>query len=162
MRTYGFAPIAAREYPTVKMLDHPYIWGGVRYCVNVSEKPYSPDLESAMMERGIEWLFCPLSEEKPAREDWTGPVYSAVSGLCQAYKDGKKMVVHCDFGNNRSRTLVEAFHYCLFGKHLEDEYKGEVNHLVYNSKVGHLPPLEKLEKGLLSLSGAAVENSKTI
>lgn len=161
MRSYDFAPIAAREYPTLKMLDHPYIWGGVRYCINVSEKPYSPELEKAMKERGIEWLYCPLSEEMPSCPDWTGPIYYAVAELCQAYEEGKKMVVHCDFGNNRSRTLIEAFYYRLFGEHLKDEYKGEINHIVYNSKVGHLPPVEDLEKDLLSLCIRPAENSKT-
>ena len=81
--------------------------------------------------------------------------------LYQAYEDGKKIIVHCDFGNNRSRTLVEAFYYHLFGKHMEDEYKGEINHLVYNSKVGHLPPMEDLEKDLLSLCRRPEDNSKT-
>lgn len=30
MRTYLFAPIAAREYPTIALLDNPYVWGGVQ------------------------------------------------------------------------------------------------------------------------------------
>ena len=67
MKSYAFALISAREYPTVKILDHPNIWGGVQFCINVSEKPYSRDLEDAMIAHGIEWLFCPVSEEDGAQ-----------------------------------------------------------------------------------------------
>ena len=146
MRTYSFAPIAARDYPTIRQLDNPYTWGGVRFCVNVSERPYSPELEKAMEERWIEWIFCPLSEETPSWNDWEAPVCAVVEALYRAYLDGKRMVVHCDFGNNRSRTVIEALYYVLQGKLFEDEYKGEVNHLAYNCKIGHLPPLEEMEK----------------
>lgn len=40
---------------------------------------------------------------------------------------------------------------CLKGKHLEDPYKGAWNHLVYNCKLGHLPPLKEVEATLLPL-----------
>lgn len=162
MRSYDFAPIAAREYPTVKMLDHPYIWKGVVFCVNVSETPYSPELEEAMKARDIEWIHCPLSEETPTWCDWEGPLYYAVQMLAQAYYDGKKMVVHCDFGNNRSRTLVEALYYLLRREQLRDEYKGEINHLAYNCKAGHLPSIGEVEKELVSLTRVTENNRKTI
>ena len=45
MKSYAFAPIAAREYPTLHLLDNPYIWGGVQFCVNLSEKPYKEALQ---------------------------------------------------------------------------------------------------------------------
>ena len=157
MRTYSFAPISARDYPTVRILDHPHIWGGVRFCVNVSEKPYSPELEKAMEERGIGWLHCPLSEDPPAWRDWEDPVLRAVRALIEACHDGKKVVVHCDFGNNRSRTLVEALYYVLRGEQLRDEYKGEINHLAYNCKEGHLPPIDEMENILDSLRRPSAE-----
>ena len=140
MKSYTFAPISAREYPTVKILDHPYIWGGVRFCVNLSEKPYTPELEAAMADHGIAWIHCPVSEEPGA--DWWESFTKALPLMHKAYMEGKKQIVHCDLGNNRSRSLVEAFHYLLKHSHLEDEYKGEFNHLAYNCKIGHLPPLE--------------------
>ena len=151
MRTYSFAPIAARDYPTVRMLDHPHIWGGVRFCVNVSEKPYSPELVAAMKEKGIEWLYCPLSEEPSTWPDWEMVLYTVADDLLRACREGKKTVVHCDFGNNRSRTMVEALYYMLRGEQFQDEYKGEINHLVYNCKAGHLPPLEEVERNLRAL-----------
>lgn len=146
MRTYPFALIAARDYPTIRQLDNPYTWGGIQFCVNVSEKPYSPELEAAMKERGIDWLFCPLSEQTPEWNDWEAPLCTVVEALYGAFLDGKKMVVHCNFGNNRSRTMIEAFYYVLEGKQFEDEYKGEVNHLAYNCKIGHLPPFKETER----------------
>jgi protein-tyrosine phosphatase len=142
MRTYSFAPIAAREYPSVKILDHPYIWGGVSFCINVSEKPYSEELVEAMKERGIEWVHLPVSEE--LGEDWTMALEAALPKMYEAYKEGKKQVVHCDFGNNRSRSFVEAFYYLLMGEQFQDEYKGEVNHLVYNCKRGHIPQIDEI------------------
>lgn len=152
MRSYSFAPIAARDYPTVRMLDHPHIWGGVRFCVNVSEKPYSPELEAAMKEKGIRWLHFPLSERASSWHDWEAALYDVADALYRAFLEGEKTVVHCDFGNNRSRTMVEALYYMLRGEQFQDEYKGEVNHLAYNCKTGHLPPLEEVERNLKALA----------
>lgn len=149
MKTYSFASISAREYPTVKLLDHPYIWGGVQFCVNVSEKPYTPELERAMAAHGIEWIFCPVSEDVGA--NWEVSLKRGLKALCVAHQAGKKIVVHCDCGNNRSRSFVEAFHYMITCKQLEDEYKGEINHLAYNCKAGHLPSLEETENKLRNL-----------
>lgn len=149
MKSYTFAPVSARDYPTVRILDHPYIWGGVRFCVNLSERPYSPDLASAMAERGIEWVHCPLSEKEGA--DWWSAYAAALPKMLEAVREGKKIVVHCDFGANRSRTLIEAFHYLITGTEYADEYKGEYNHLSYNCKRGHLPELQETERLIRSL-----------
>ena len=46
---------------------------------------------------------------------------------------------------------MEAFHYMTTGKQIEDEYKGEINHLAYNCKAGHLPPKKELECKLMDL-----------
>jgi hypothetical protein len=34
------------------------------------------------------------------------------------------------------------------GYHFEDEYKGCLNHLIYNCETGHLPPLDDVEREL--------------
>ena len=149
MRSYTFAPISAREYPTIRLLDNPYIWGGVRFCVNVSEKPYSAELAKALRERGIEWIYSPVSEEDGAQ--WLDAITYALPRMLHAYESGLKQVVHCDFGNNRSRSFAEALYFRLNNEHLADEYKGEFNHLVYNCKIGHLPALEKTEALIRSL-----------
>lgn len=55
------------------------------------------------------------------------------------------MIVHCDFGQHRSRLVIEAFYYAKFGEHFVDEYKGYVNHLIYDCGMSHLPLLEYVE-----------------
>lgn len=151
MRAYTFAPISAREYPTLHLLDNPYIWGGVQFCVNLSEKPYSPELEAAMTAHGIEWVHCPVSEEPGA--DWLPSFAEALPKVYRAFKEGKKQIVHCDLGNNRSRSLVEALYYAINRKHFPDEYKGEINHLIYNCKEGHLPDVSELELRIQLMGG---------
>ncbi len=149
MRSYSFAPIAAREYPSVRILDHPYIWGGVQFCINVSEEPYPPELVEAMKEHNIEWIHLPVSEDLGS--DWTKALETALPKMYEAYKAGKRQVVHCDFGNNRSRTFIEAFYFLLKGEQFQDEYKGEVNHLIYNCKRGHLPSLKETDNIITEL-----------
>jgi hypothetical protein len=150
MKSYHFAQISARDYPTIKSLDHPYIWGGVQFCLNVSEKPYPPELQIAMKKHGIDWLFCPVSEDTGA--NWVDSLKTGVKALLVANNTGKKIVVHCDYGNNRSRAFVEALYYNLTETEFNDEYKGEINHLAYNCKVGHLPELKSVEKWLRLLT----------
>ena len=150
MKTYSFAPISAREYPTIALLDNPYIWGGVKYCVNVSEKPYPEEIVSAMKEKGIYWIHCPVSEDEGTR--WDESLDTALRALYKAvYHWENKVVVHCDWGNNRSRSFIEALAFLLTGKHIEDEYHGEINHLAYNCKIGHLPPLGELERRIVDI-----------
>ena len=95
-----------------------------------------------MAGHGIEWLHCPVSEEDGA--DWYDSLQEGVRALYKAYSAGKKMIVHCDLGNNRSKSFVETLYYVLMGEHYHDEYKGAYNHLVYNWGIGHLPQTESL------------------
>ena len=156
MKKYDFADISVREYPTLHLLNHPFIWGGVRFCVNMSEKPYSTDLVKAMAEHDIDWIHCPVSEEPGSC--WQDSLLSAIPPMISAYRSGWKQIVHCDFGNNRSRTFVEALYYCLHGEHIEDEYRGEVNQLAYNCKIGHLLPLTETESLLTSIAVSLEDN----
>lgn len=151
MKSYTFALISAREYPTVKILDHPHIWGGVQFCVNLSEKPYTPELEAALSAHGIEWVHCPVSEEPGS--DWLDSFAVALPKMYRAYKDGKKQVVHCDMGNNRSRSFVEALYFAIKRKEYDDPYKGENNHLIYNCTQGHLPDIGELELRIRAMIG---------
>jgi Dual specificity phosphatase, catalytic domain. len=97
----------------------------------------------AMQEKGISWFGCGVSEDDG--DDWFDALKMALRIMFTAYMSGMKMIVHCDFGNNRSRTFVEAFYYVLKGEQFPDEYKGEFNHLIYNCKIGHLSPVEQTE-----------------
>lgn len=151
MKTYSFAPISAREYPSVRILENPYIWGGVEFCVNLSENPYTPELEEAFAQHGIEWLHCPISEEAGA--DWLDALSIALPKMYLAFKAGKKQIVHCGLGNNRSRTFAEALYFAIHRKELYDPYKDEINHLVYNCKVGHLPDISEMEQRIIAMTG---------
>ena len=151
MKTYTFARISAREYPTLQQLANPHIWGDVQLCINLSEKPYSPEIRAAIEARGVEWHYRPISEESGA--DWLPAFADALPRLYLAFRGGKKMIVHCDLGNNRSRSLVEALHFAVKHVHFPDEYKGEFNHLIYNCKEGHLPSIQELEHRITRMLG---------
>ena len=53
------------------------------------------------------------------------------------------MVVHCDFGQHRSRLVVEAFYFAKYGEHFTDEYKGFTNHLICSSIRVRKVPVDK-------------------
>ena len=61
------------------------------------------------------------------------------------------MVVHCDFGQHRSRLVIEAFYYAKYGEHFIDKYKDFDNHLIYDCQTKHLPELEIVENELALL-----------
>lgn len=87
------------------------------------------------------------TEEQPMD---VNAILQAVAKLAKYDKEGTPIIVHCMGGNNRSRTVVEAYHFSKFGTHLEDMYKGYLNHLHYNCESGYLPPLKEMERLLSS------------
>ena len=82
---------------------------------------------------------------------WLDSLITALPKMLFAYQAGQKQIVHCDFGNNRSRSFVEALYFRIRGEQLADEYKGELNHLAYNCKLGHLPMLSRTEEIIRSI-----------
>ena len=150
MKKYSFSSIYASEYPSMDILNYPQ-WAGVKLCVNVSERPYSFQLVKALADHGIEWVHCPLSEEVGA--DWLCSAAKALPKMYLAHRTGKKQIVHCDLGDNRSRAIVEALHFVILHKELEDPYRDAGNHLVYNCKEGHLPDLAEWERRLRAMTG---------
>ena len=150
MKTYTFAQLQARSFPTMIEAHNPYIYGRVKVVVNVSEQDYPRALSREFKRMGITCYHFPLVET--GTDMGFGNILKAVLALENADQSGHYAVVHCDFGNNRSRTMVEAHYYMLRGEQFQDEYKGEVNHLAYNCKAGHLPPLEEVERNLKALA----------
>ena len=144
-RAYDFANFSVRAFPIMHELRNPYIFGGVKVLVNVSTKKYSLRMRWALRRLGIKWYHFPM-EEFPEMD--VESLLSAVSVLEQADKKGEKVILHCMFGNNRSRTVAEAFYFRKYGHHLEDPYKDSSNHLIYNCTNHHLPALGDME-GLL-------------
>lgn len=149
MKIYSFANLTVRNFPTIPELNHPYIYGGVQLIVNVSGHEYPKEILKIIQDKGIEWYHFPLEEDVP--DMGMANILAAVKVLEKADIDGKKVVLHCQFGNNRSRTVAEAFHFRKMGFHLDDEYKGYSNHLIYNCESGHLPELSTVEELLRDL-----------
>lgn len=143
MKRYSFARVAVMGMPTCHDIDNMFIFGEVSRLINVSGHYYTMDVAQSLEEHGITVYDLPLVEEGP--DMGLNNILEAVKILMEADSDGERVIVHCYCGNNRSRTVIEAFHFAKLGKHLEDEYRGEFNHLLYNSKKGHLPPIEMLE-----------------
>lgn len=150
MKTYSFAKVSARGYLTKADFNNKWIiTDDLGLVISLSEKA-DKGAADFFASRQIEYLWLPLQEET----DNIGysSILEAVRKMLLCERSGKRIIVHCDFGNNRSRTVVEAFHYAKMGFHLEDGYKGYVNHLIYNSKSGYLPPLDEIEIRLQNMN----------
>lgn len=130
MKIYRFAKIAARGFPTEAEIGNPYIYGDVRHVINVSEHEYSDRLAAMFAQRGITTVHLPMGEcvDGMRAED----ICTAVKLLTGYDIADERAVVHCDFGQNRSRTVIEALHYAKYGRHFEDNYKDCLNHLTCN------------------------------
>lgn len=149
MKNYTFSKVSARGYLTKADLENKWIiTDDLRLVINVSEK-CDEDAASLLEDRGISYIWLPLFEE--TQDMGYAAILKAVREMLKHDGYGDRMIVHCDFGNNRSRTVAEAFHFAKMGAHLEDEYKGYQNHLMYNSESGFLPPLRKIEIDLQQL-----------
>ena len=144
MKNYSFSNLIVRPFPTTADLNNPWIFGGVQVLINVSGHEYTKDLLKVIEAKGIRWYFFPLKEE--VTDMGLENILSAVRELVKADAAGEKVILHCSCGNNRSRTVAEAFHFKKMGYHLEDEYKGYPNHLAYNCGEGHLPRLSEIEE----------------
>ena len=144
MKTYSFAKIVVRGFPTMAELNNPYIYTpDVKVVLNVSEHEYPKEIEEEFNRRGVRMEHLPLVEEGPDMGFMN--IIWATTVLEEADEAGEKIVVHCGCGNNRSRTVVEAYYFEKYQKHFEDEYKGYPNHLLYNIGEGHLPSRKTVE-----------------
>ena len=149
MRFYPFAKIAARCFPTMADLNNPWIFPkDVALVINVS-KYFDPKIAKAIEDKHIVYLHFPLDEEV-ADIGWNN-IKEAVKHLLRYDKEDKRMVVHCDFGQHRSRLVIEAFYYAKYGEHFIDKYKDFDNHLIYDCQTKHLPELEIVENELALL-----------
>ena len=112
MKTYDFARIQARPFPTAAELKNPYIYGRVRYVLNVSETEYPEEIEKGMKELGIQAFHFPLVES--GADMGLENILKAVRILEQADAGDVPVIVHCGFGNNRSRVVVEfTMRHCI-------------------------------------------------
>lgn len=150
MKIYKFAKISARCFPTIADLNNPWIFpADVAVVISVTPH-YESKVVEAMQAKGISFYHFPLEEEV---DDigWEN-IKKAVAIILKADKEDKRVVVHCDFGQHRSRLVIEASHYAKYGEHFADEYKGFANHLIYDCMSHHLPELSVVEKDLQKLN----------
>ena len=158
MKNYTFSKVSARGYLTKADLENRWIiTDDLKLVINLSEK-CDEDAARLLEGRGISYIWLPLLEE--TEDIGYDAILKAVDEMLKHDESGDRMIVHCDFGNNRSRTVVEAFHFAKMGFHLEDEYKGFQNHLIYNSESGFLPPIRQIEIDLQELSEDSEEEAE--
>ena len=151
MKRYKFAKIIVNHFPTRADLENPYIFGGIRAVVNVSENE-DEEMVSSFYTKGIEYYHFPLKEEV-ADMGWEN-IIRAVSIILDKIRNEIPVMIHCTGGNNRSRLVAECVYYSIYGSDYPDDYKGEVNHLIYNVMNHHIPysldAVHKELKGLFS------------
>lgn len=140
MKDYDFANITVRPFLKLSDVSNPYIFGETKHVINMCDYR-EPEVIDLIHSKGATFDWFPTSEYPMEVE----LLLNAVAKLTEYDKEGSHIIVHCMGGNNRSRTVVEAFHFAKLGTHLEDEYKGFSNHLIYNCESGYLPPLQEME-----------------
>lgn len=146
MKRYEFAKIAVMGMPMLHDIENMFIFGEAHHLINVSGHSYTKQIAKALIEHGVTTYDLPLVET--GSDMGLNNILKAISILKTLDDANEQVIVHCTGGNNRSRTVVEAFYFYKTGLHYRDEYKGEINHLIYNSKNGHLPEITQLEKQL--------------
>ena len=145
MKTYSFAHITIRPFLKLSDVNNPNIFGETKHVINMCDYR-DPEVIDLIHSKGGTFDWFP-TDEQPMD---VNAILQAVAKLEVYDKDGTPIILHCMGGNNRSRTVVEAYHFAKFGTHLEDVYKGYLNHLHYNCESGFLPPLKEMERLLSS------------
>lgn len=149
MKSYSFSKVSARGYLTEADYNNKYIiTEDLKQIINVSGNEFLKP-PTFFRERDIIARNMPLTEKDGDMGFIT--LLKAVRYLLFWDKQDKRSIVCCAFGVNRSRTVIEAFHYAKMGFHFEDEYEGCPNHLIYNCSIGCLPPLQEIERELKRL-----------
>lgn len=139
---YTFANITARPFLTLNDAYNKWIFtDSTKHVIDVCMYR-EPEVIDLIQSKGATFDWFP-TDERPMDLDM---ILKAVAKLIEYDRDGSHIIVHCLHGNNRSRTVVEAFHFAKLGFHFEDEYKGFTNHLVWNCASGYWPPLSEMEK----------------
>lgn len=148
MREYKFARVKTRTFPTMADVRHPYIFGGVGCVINVSERE-DEAVKYLYRSLGIRYHHFPTKEE--CEEMSWDNIKAATKVLINNISADIPTIVHCIGGNNRSPMIVECAYYALHGSHLADEYRTQLNHLIYNSRFFGLS-IEDMEHELKQLT----------
>ena len=154
MQTYTFANITVRPFLKLSDVNNPYIFGQTKHVINMCDYR-EPEVVELIQSKGGTFDWFP-TDEQPMD---VNAILQAVAKLAEYDKDGSPIIVHCMGGNNRSRTVVEAYHFAKTGKHIEDMYRGYFNHLHYNCESGYLPPLKEMEQLLTNNTTTMANNT---
>ncbi|MBQ7239399.1 MAG: dual specificity protein phosphatase family protein [Bacteroidales bacterium] len=144
MKHYSFDNIMVRHFLTMPDVQDKYNYQDGTHVINVS-LDFHEGVKHYVEEKGGTYDWIPLHETPQMEVD--NQVH-AVQLLSQYASLGEPIIVHCLFGINRSRTVVESYYYAKYGEQFEDEYKGFKNHLMYNIARVFLPPMEEIRKKL--------------
>lgn len=138
---YTFANITTRPFMTLSDVNNKWIFRDTKHVIDVCMTRAS-EVVDLIQSKGATFDWFP-TDERPMNLDM---ILQAVAKLAEYDKDGSHIVVDCMYGNNRSRTVVEAYHFAKLGTHFEDEYRDCKNHLIWNCQNGYLPPLSEMER----------------
>ena len=109
MKSYSFSKVSARGYLTEADYNNKYIFtDDLKQIINVSGRPLEKPL-SFFRERDLIARNMPLTDKDGDMGFDT--LLKAVRYLLFWDRRDKRSIVCCAFGVNRSRTVIEAFHY---------------------------------------------------
>lgn len=91
-----------------QFVDEPY-----QVVVNVSDDPMWENAEW-YRENSIEYYWFPMGDCVPLG---LHSIYGALMVLWNSEKRGKKLLLHCAAGINRSQTVLDCFYYLRFNTH---------------------------------------------
>ena len=131
MKEHSFVKVKTRPFTTKAEVRHPYIFGGIRSVINVSERE-DKEIVSPYKSLGISYYHFPTNEECK-KMNWSN-IKAAAKVLLDNIANDIPTIVHCIGGNNRSHMIVKCAYFALHGMHLADEYRAQPSHLIYNSR----------------------------
>ena len=154
MQTYSFAKITVRPFLKLSDVNNPYIFGETKHVINMCAHR-EPEVIDLIHSKGGTFDWFP-TEEQPMD---VNAILQAVAKLAEYDKDGTPIIVHCMGGNNRSRTVVEAYHFAKTGTHLEDEYKDQFAKILETTKLKNvISTLQLIEDRLQTIQALRAVN----
>lgn len=137
-------------YPTLTDFSKIGMYGQYDVVINVSDE-FHFDYSSAVRGTGKDYYWFPMGEM--SSDMGMSSLFGSLVVLYKAFNGGKKVILHCHAGSNRSPTVANAFIFMMTMEHRDVETwrsngVRKYNRLIQNATI-HLPDIEILEKWLL-------------